>query len=116
MAISPKTLLPFLLGATLMGLAPASGAAADTPISQDRASIDVSLADLDLSREPDARIAVDRIERAARKVCRSVASRSVLAPRAVHDCQRETLARTIEEIGGDRPMLAELVEETSGQN
>lgn len=113
MATSPKTFLPLILGGALLSLAIAPAVSAEQASTSDRASVEVSLSGLDLSQEADARVAIGRIETAARKVCRSVAARSVLAPRIVHECQRETVARTLKNFEGDRPMLAALA---AGEN
>lgn len=111
MSISPNALSSLIAASALAILGAGFPAAAETPAGpQERVSVEVSVADLDLSSEAGARVAVGRIKSAAREVCRDAAPRSLLAPRARHECERLTVAKTIAEIGGDRPMLAALDE------
>lgn len=109
MTTSPNAFSSLIAAGALFFLGAGAPAAAEAPAPPEvQVSVEVSLADLDLGSEAGARVAMGRIKSAARAVCRDAAPRSLLAPRARHECERETVAETIAEIGGDRPMLTAL--------
>ena len=111
MKISPNAFSSLIAAGAIAFLGAGAPAAAEAHAGpQERVTVEVSVADLDLSSEAGARVALGRIKSAAREVCRDAAPRSLLAPRTRHECEREAVANTIAELGGDRPMLAALGE------
>lgn len=103
-ALAPMTLAVGLSVFALVCTAPP--AEAEPPA--EAVSVEVQLGDLDVTNAAGAEAALARIERAAREVCREAAPRSLLDPRAVHECRRETVARTLSQQDGDERMLAGL--------
>lgn len=117
MKTSPNAFASLIAAGALVVFGAAAPAAAEAPpLSEGSVSVEVSLVDLDLGSQAGAAVAVGRIKAAAREVCKDAAPRSVLAPRAVHECERDTVARTVREIGGDRQMLAALSQAKSAQD
>lgn len=92
-----------IAGAIIFGILTAQTAAAERAFRYERATT-VRAADLDLSREADARELYDRIRSAARKLC--VAEESSLHPRKMsrrRSCIREAVDLAIER--ADVPLL-----------
>ena len=117
MATSPNlsaASLSMLLVAGLSSFALAGAASAEDAPPVEAVSVEVQLADLDLSDRTGAAIALSRIEKAAREVCREAAPRSQIAPRSFHECRRETVQRTIATWDAQTRMFAKLAAETDG--
>lgn len=63
------------------------------------AGIAVSHADLNLSQAGDRRILTERLERAARRVCRAETGHSPLDRDAARDCREAAVSQAIERVG-----------------
>jgi UrcA family protein len=70
--------------------------------------------DLNLNAEQDAKIMLQRIERAAKKACGghpTFGSYSHLSDHAFEECRRETIQRTVKQLGA--PMVTRIYSEAT---
>jgi UrcA family protein len=101
----PRPALSLLLAAGI-GLAAAGASAAPDPTAE-TSSVHVRVADLNLSSETDARVALRRITRAADTVCGDEAGTRDLQRRAAFDsCVRGVVDSTV--ASSRSPVLAEV--------
>jgi len=104
----PRKILPSLLAAAIaVGAASAAAAAPPPAPADERVSVRVPVADLNLQSEAGARVALRRITRAAGAICGDEPDSREMARQALFQaCVRSAVDKTVAE--ADSPMLAQL--------
>ena len=104
----PRKILPSLLAAVIaVGAASVAAAAPASAPTDERISVRVPVADLNLQSEAGARVALRRIAKAASAICGDEPDSREMARAALfRACVRSAVDRTVAE--ADSPMLAQL--------